>query len=232
VPIILIAAVGASIAGTAGLDEVTLLLFLEKRERAETRELFGNLASVMPVRLRAAATLDELVARTGEQLLASYEHTDPLMRRPTLFNDFWRDAPAPLRRLVGALGRRLARRWPQARLDPDVLAGYLFALVPWPRRRRADRDVVVAVNVLPEVYQPEPGGPDGFRITRRRSLPLILRPGDLIIGTDPMLDRTLHCHVSRSERGRIAVNLYGGGIDPAGLDEINQRIVAGLGSLG
>ena len=232
VPILLVAAVARAIAGVAAQGDVRLLLFLEKRERAEARDLFANLASMMPVRLDAGGAVDDLVARTAAQLLASYEHTDHLMRRPTLWNDLWGDAPAPLRRLATRLSARLVARWPEARLDPDALAQYLFAVVPWPRRPRGGgREVAVAVNVLPEVYQPAPAAGGDLRVLRRRTLPQILRPGDLVVGGDAMLARVLHVHVSRGEAGGLVVNLYGGAIDPDGLDEIARAIVSTLDTI-
>lgn len=62
---------------------------------------------------------------------------------------------------------------------------------------------------------------------RRRTIDLILRPGDLIINSDAVLDRTLHIHVTR-EDDRIVLNLYGGGIDQAGLDELARAIAGTL----
>jgi hypothetical protein len=190
---------------------------IEKRDRAELRSLFTTMTAVMPVRLRGRPALDDLLARTGDQLMASYERTDHLMRRPTLWNDSWAAAPRLLRRLVA---------WLTAR--HELLTPYVFAIVPFPRRRRGrDREILIAVNILPEVYHTEPAAPDEVRVERNRTIELILRPGDLIINSDAMLDRTLQIHVTR-EDDRIVLNLYGGGIDQAGLDEIARAIAGTL----
>ena len=92
-------------------------------------------------------------------------------------------------------------------------------------RQDAPRRIIAALNVLPEVYRSEPPPAGEVRIVRRRTLPLMLRPGDLR-GGDALLDRTLQIHVTRSERGAVTVNLYGGGMHQRGLDEIADRIVA------
>jgi len=245
-PMTLIGCIGAAVARVGGLEALTLLLMLEKRDDDSARTLFGTLASLMPCRLDGLGqrTLDELIGRLGAQLLASYEHADPLMLRPTLFNDFWSAAPRPVARLVERLSRAGSRLVPEARLDERILAEYFFALVPSPvgiayraldrlrRRSVASRRILVAVNVLPEVYQAEDAAPGEVRVSRKRDLPLILKPDDLVVGSDLLLDLTLQIHLTRNERGRIVVNLYGGGIDPEGLEEIGDGIVVALSEAG
>jgi len=84
--------------------------------------------------------------------------------------------------------------------------------------------VVVAINVMPEIHEPAPPPGGELQVRRRRGVELILRPGDLVIGRDAFLERTLQVHLSRDDAGRVVVNLYGGGITQAGLDEINHAI--------
>lgn len=229
VPIVLIAALHAGVARAFEIDEPTLLLMVEKRDRAEIRTLFTSLAGLMRFRLRGGAALlfDERVRRTGEQLLASYAHSDHLMRRPTLFNDFWHGVPRPVRRAVRALSATAAGRWPDAELDPDALAEYVFAIVPRSARRpaagAARRDILICVNIMPEVTTAEPPATGGFRVVRARTVDQILRPGDLLVGTDALLDRTLQIHLARDRAGKVVINLYGGGLDQRGLDSLQER---------
>jgi amino acid adenylation domain-containing protein len=219
-PIAIIGSISAALGQVLSCDDPTLLLMIEKRDRAELRSLFTTMTALMPFRLRGRPALDNLLARTGDQLMASYARTDHLMRRPTLWNDSWVGAPRLLRRLVARLTAR-----------HELLAPYVFAIVPFPRRRRGrGREILIAVNILPEVYHSAPAAPAApgeVRVERRRTIDLILRPGDLIINSDAMLDRTLQIHVTR-EGDRIVINLYGGGIDQAGLDEIARAIAGTL----
>ncbi len=228
-PIAVIGAVHAALAGIALRGDPTLLLMVEKRDHAAARELVTTLAALMRVRVpgAAGAAVGEVVDRVGAQLFASYDHSDHLMRRPTLFNDFWARAPRPLARLAGGLSGLLARRWPAAALAPDALAQIVFAIVPAPERRRGPRDVLACVNLWPEVTEPDRPG-DWLR--RRRGHELLLKPGDLVINTDPLIDRTLQITFSR-RGGRLAVSLYGGAIDQAGLDELAAGITDACGQL-
>jgi amino acid adenylation domain-containing protein len=220
VPIAMIGAIYAAVAQVTESDDPTLLVMIEKRDRAELRELFGNLTAVMACRVeRGRDAVGDVVARVGRQLVASYEHTDHLMRRPTLWNDFWTRAPRVARRAVEALGARLARRWS---IDPALVAEYAFALLP-AFERKAGR-VMIVVNILPELVQSP-----GRTITRRRRLPEMLKPNDLVTGADALIDRTLQIHVTNA--GGVAVNLYGGGLSQQGLDEVNDRIAAVLAEL-
>lgn len=236
--IVLIAALHAAVADAFENEDPSLLLMLEKRDRAETRALFASLAALMQVRLGQPrpATFDERVARIGAQLMTSLAHSDHLMRRPTQFNDFWRDAPRPVRGAVRTLSAITARRWPEAELDPEVLAEYVFAIVPrFSRRPRAGcerREILICINVMPEVLEPEPAPARGFRVVRAREIDQILRPGDVQIGTDALLDRTLQVHLARDRSGSVVINLYGGGIDQAGLDVLQERIFEALGCAG
>jgi len=191
-PMAMINAIAAGVREALERDDLTLSLMIEKRDRAELADLFTTMTALMPVRATTADLRD--------QLLASYAHTDYLMRIPTLWNDSWASAPRAVRRLL-------------ERAHP-LLARYLFALVPYPGRD----GLMICVNILPEVYQPEPR-----EIVRRRRIEHILRPTDFVIGSDPLLDRTLQIHVTR-EDGETVVNLYGGGIAQHGLDEIGTRI--------
>jgi hypothetical protein len=221
-PLALVGAIYRGLACAAGLDAPTALVMFDKRDRAELRELFCNLTAVMPCRVAGArGPAREVTARVARQLVASAEHTDHLMRRPTLWNDFWAHVPRVARRAIETLGRRLARGWD---VDPALVAEYLFALVP-AFERKADR-VMFAINILPEVTQPT----DRHTITRQRSLPEMLLPGDLVTGADALLDRTLQVHVTNA--GGVVVNLYGGGLAQTALDEINDHIAAALAELG
>src|SRR5262249_21705401 len=152
VPIAMIGAISAGLRLALQRDDLTLLLMIDKRDRPELRALFTTMTGLMPLRTSG---------NVAAQLLASYAHSDHLMREPTLWNDSW--PRAPLRR----------------RFEHTLFAQYLFALVPSPRRERA---IMVVVNILPEVYQPEPR-----HIVPTRTIDLILRPGDLVIGSDPLL---------------------------------------------
>ena len=233
VPMAVTSAVYAAVVRTAETDDVTLLLMLDKRVLDPTRDLFSNLTALMRCSIAdsGAGTLDELVARLGAQLAISYVHADHQMRRPTLFNDFWTNAPGPLRALVVRVGAALSRRWKDA--EPDLLAEYFFALVPYPagvmrrawgrlcRRTPRTRDILIAVNILPEVYEPN----EGLCVQRRREFAMLVKPGDLMINTDLLLDTTLQVHVTRSDRGHLMINLYGGGMDQEGLEEISDRIL-------
>jgi amino acid adenylation domain-containing protein len=226
-----VGAVHAAVARVGGRAP-TLLVVLDNRGRPETRDLFTTLASMIRCRVPRCGSLDELVARVGQQLIASCEHADHVMRRPTWFNNFWADAPRPLVGLVNRFAAAAARRWPEAQLDTDALAQYVFAIVPFPRRAaRQGRDIVIAVNLLPEVSGPAPPRDGGFHIAPARRLPLLLKPGDFVVNTDRLLDRTLEIVFARNARGLIEVNLYGGGIDQAGLDELNAGILAVLREL-
>src|SRR5262249_37585082 len=82
--------------------------------------------------------------RGPRQVGGSAEHTDHLMRRATLWNDFWTRVPRGARRAIEALGRRVARGW---HVDPALAVEYLFALVP-AFERKGDR-VMFAINILP-----------------------------------------------------------------------------------
>jgi aryl carrier-like protein len=220
-PLALVGAIYRGLASATDLDAPTALVMVEKRDRAELRELFCNLTAVMPCRVAGARGLArEVAARVARQLVASAEHTDHLMRRPTLWNDFWAHVPWGARRAMSALGRWLARGWD---VDPALVAEYLFALVP-PFERKGDR-VMFVINILPEVTQPT----DGHTITRQRSLPEMLLPGDLVTSADSLLDRTLQVHVTNA--GGVVVNLYGGGLAQTALDEINDHIAAALAEL-
>jgi hypothetical protein len=146
----------------------------------------------------ARGPVAEVVTRVRDQLVASYDHTDHMMRRATRWNDFWPTAP-----------RRLVR---------PRLAQWLAALAPPP----GDRRVLVAVNVMPEVYRVDPPPAGEVRLTRARALPQMLRPGDLR-GGDALLDRTLQIHVTRVAHD-VTVNLYGGGMHQRGLDEVADHI--------
>jgi amino acid adenylation domain-containing protein len=231
IPIALIGAIHAALARIVVTGDPALLVMIDKRDRAELRDVFANLTAVMACHVGdARGSVADVAARVARQLVASAEHSDDLMRRPTLWNDLWARAPAPAAALVRALSARLARRWPDARLDPEILAEYVFAIVPPPERRGGDRRILIAVNILPEVARGAPDATGGFAITHERELPLMLRPGDLVVGTDPLLDRALQIHVTRDARG-IVVNLYGGAIDPEGLDELGDAIVAALDEL-
>jgi amino acid adenylation domain-containing protein len=180
----LVAAIGDAVCSELALDEITLLLMIDKRDRAELRSLFTTMTALMPVRVHRGMSL----AALRDQLLASYEHTDHLMRVPTMWNDAWPRSP---------LRSRGAR--------------YLRALAP-------RRGLLVCVNILPEVFDPEP-----VEISRRRTIDHVLRPGDIVPGSDALLDRTLQIHVTREPAGTV-VNLYGGGFDQRGLDAIAARI--------
>ena len=228
-PIAVIGAVYAALARIAVRSDPTVLLMVEKRDQPATRHLVTTLAALMRVHVSGAAgaTADELVDRVGAQLLASYDHSDHLMRQPTLFNDFWVRAPRPLARLVRGLSAFLARRWPEAELAPDALAQIVFAIVPAPELARGARNILACVNLWPEVTEPDRA--DDW-LLRRRGLELILKPGDLVINTDPLTDRTLQITFSR-RGGRLAVTLYGGGIDQAGLDELAAGIARACGEL-
>lgn len=73
-----------------------------------------------------------------------------------------------------------------------MLAEYFFALVPYPvgvvgrawkrlsRQAPETRDILIAVNILPEVYETS----ESLSIRRRRDFALLVRPGDLMINTD------------------------------------------------
>jgi hypothetical protein len=217
-PLALIGCVYAALGRIVEADAPTLLVMVEKRDRAELRDLFTNRTAPMRVRLagEARAPVADVVARVARQLVASYEHSDHLMRHPTLWNDFWAGAPRPLVWAVERLSAHLARRWG---LAPSVLAQYAFALVPDRRRR----ELVAVLNILPEVYEPPRG-----TIVPRRELPHMLRSGDLVTNTDALLDRTLQIHVTRDAARRIVVNLYGGRLTQEALDEVNDRIVVSL----
>ena len=218
-PLALIGGLYAALAHVAEVADPTVLVMTEKRDRAELRELFTNLTGVMPCRIaNGRAALDTVVGEVARRLLASAEHSDALMRRPTLWNDFWAHAPRA-RRLVSSLGSRLARRWP---VERDLIAEYIFALVP-AFERRANR-LIFAINVMPEIMQRTTGC-----ITRDRELPDMLKPGDLITNGDALLARTLQIHVTNARAP--VVNLYGGGLAQHALDEINDRIAATLGAL-
>jgi amino acid adenylation domain-containing protein len=231
VPIALIGAIHAALARIVVTGDPALLVMIDKRDRAELRDVFANLTAVMACHIGdARGPVAGVAARVARQLVASAERSDGVMRRPTLWNDLWAHAPAPAVALVRALSARLARRWPDARLDPEVLAEYVFAIVPPPGRRGGDRRILIAVNILPEVARDAPRATGEFAITHERELPLMLRPGDLVVGSDPVLDRALQIHVARDARG-IVVNLYGGAIDPAGLDELGDAIVTALDEL-
>jgi amino acid adenylation domain-containing protein len=233
VPMAVIGAVYAAMVRTAETDAVTLLLMLDRRARDPTRDLFSNLTALIRcgVAKSGAGTLDELLARLGAQLATSYDHADHQMRRPTFFNDFWATAPRSVRALVAHVGAAISRRWKD--VDPDLLAEYFFALVPSPagavgrawkrlsRQAPETRDILIAVNILPEVYEAS----ESLSILRRRDFPLLVRPGDLMINTDLLLDTTLQVQVMRSDRGLLVTNVYGGGMDPQGLDEISDRIL-------
>jgi hypothetical protein len=153
-----------------------------------------------------------------------------MMRVPTLFNDFWIGAPRPARWLLDRVTAAIAGRWSDAPIEGDLLSQYVRAIVPMPRRQRTGdtHRILVMLNVLPEVALAEPPANGGLRVLRRRGLELILKPGDVVIGSDALLDNTLQIHVARDARNRIAVNLFGGAIDQAGLDEINDHIVGVL----
>jgi amino acid adenylation domain-containing protein len=220
VPLAMIGAIYAALARVVEADDPTLLVMIEKRDRAELRDLFTNLTALMTCRVDSGrADVADVADRVARQLVASAEHTDHVMRRPTSWNDFWTRAPRPLRRAVEALSASLARRWSVA---PELVAQYVFALVPIQRR---GREVMVAVNVMPEVSEPSAGG----RIVRRRDFPALVKSDDLITGADVLLDRTLQIHVTNA--GGVAVNLYGGGLSQQGLDEITDRIVSAFEEL-
>ncbi len=211
-PIDLVAAIGAGVGAALEHPDPTLLLMLEKRDRPGTRDLFTTLASLMPVKLGD---------RPHQRIVAGLEHAAPLLRRPALWHDAWRGAPAPARALIRRLGALLARRWPDAALDPESLGDHVFALLPY---RLPPRAVAIAVNVLPEVHEPPPPPRAGLSIVRRRTIEQLLRPDDLVIGRDRFLSRTLQIHLTRAPGGPVVVNLYGGSIHQAGLDEIAARI--------
>jgi amino acid adenylation domain-containing protein len=194
-PVALIHAISAALCRVLACDDLTLLLMIEKRDRGPLRSLFTTLAAPMPVRVRAGMASAEL----QQQLIASYQHSDHMMRVPTLWNDSWRAAPRWLRR--------------------SLAARYLLAIVPPPGRRN---ELMICVNILPEVVEPE-----GVEIVRRRTIDLILRPNDLVIGADRFFDRTLQIHVTR-EAGQIVVNVYGGALAPPVLDAIAARTAAEL----
>src|SRR5262249_54582127 len=125
VPIALIGAIHAALARIVVTGDPALLVMVDRRDRAELRDLFGNLTAIMACHIGdARGPVAEVAARVARQLVASAEHADDLMRRTTLWNDLWTRAPAPAARLVRALGARLARRWPDAQLAPEVLADY------------------------------------------------------------------------------------------------------------
>jgi amino acid adenylation domain-containing protein len=200
-PIAMISAISAGLLDAFEREDLRLLLMIEKRDRPELRTLFATMTALMPLAVRRS---DSLVA-IGHRLLASYDHTDHMMAVPTLWNDSWASAPAIVRRTLTRIASRLAP--------------WLFALVPDPRRRDA---IMVCVNVLPEVVQPQTGA-----IASTRSIELMLRPSDLVTGSDALLDRTLQIHVTR-ERDAVVVNFYGGRIHQCGLDEIADRIMRRL----
>jgi hypothetical protein len=205
----LVGGIYAALARLADADDPTALVMIEKRDRAELRELFTNLTAIMPCRVAGAReAVPQVAARVAAQLLEGAEHTDPLMRHPTLWNDFWAGSPRAARILERVL--------------PERAAQYIRALVPLERKR--DR-LMFVINVLPEVGQSHAGE----RITRARELPHMLVPTDLVTGADALLDRTLQVHVTNA--GGVAVHLYGGGLSQAGLDEINDRIASALGEL-
>jgi hypothetical protein len=209
-PMAMVGAIYAALARIADVDDPIVLVMVEKRDRAELRELFTNLTAIMPCRVSGGRDpVPVVAARVAAQLVAGAEHSDPLMRTPTLWNDFWARAPRAVRRLV-------------ERVCPELVAEYVFALVPLERKR--DR-VMFVVNILPEVTQRQAD----HHIARARALPELLVPGDLVTGTDALLDRTLQIHVTNA--GGVVVNLYGGGVSQAGLDEINDRLVAALAEL-
>jgi amino acid adenylation domain-containing protein len=203
----MVGAIYAALARIADVDDPSVLVMVEKRDRAELRELFTNLTAIMPCRVSGGrADVQDVASRVAAQLVAGAEHSDALMRTPTFWNDFWERAPRGL-------------RWLIERACPELVAQYLFALVPLERKH--DR-VMFVVNILPEVTQ----RPASQHLVRARGLPEMLVPGDLVTGTDALLDRTLQIHVTNA--GGVAINLYGGGLSQAGLDEINDCLAGAL----
>ncbi len=180
-----------------GARDPTLLLMVEHRDRPELAGVFTALASLMPCR----AATPEAIHR---ELLDGRGRAGAIMRRPTWFHDGWPRATRAATRPLGVLGE------------------WLRALVPWPGTPR--HHVLVCVNVMPEVTQPTPPSPGRIAVTRRRDLPLMLRPGDLVVGADPLLARTLHAHVTRPDHGAIEVSFYGGALGPAALDELASYV--------
>ena len=77
--------------------------------------------------------------------------------------------------------------------------------------------VAICVNVYPE--------PQAARIAPSRDLTQLVPTRDFEITTDPLLDRTLQVHVTHDPHGALVLNLYGGAIDQAGLDELGRAIL-------
>lgn len=238
-PFTVVAGVSAGLARAWGTDRLALLLMLEKRDRPELQGLFANQAVMMRVAVEECqGALGDLVDRIGRQLLQSYGHTDHIIERPTFFNNFWTMAPPPLCRIVERISAGMARLWPEGGIAPGLLAQYMFALLQYPGLARKGyqgpqvRDILVALNIMPEVYRSPNSGREGFRVIRKRSLDLTLRPDDTLINADPLLDLTLQIHFSRNEAGLITLNLYGGGIDQAGLEGIRDSVLAALMEIG
>lgn len=206
-PVVLVGAIYAALGRTLASDDPTLIVMIDKRDRAELRELFTNLTGLVRCQPGAArAPVRDVARRVATRLLESAEHSDLSMRYPTQWNDFWADLPR-----AKAIVRKLVPR----------VAELLFAIVPV---RRAD-GILIAVNVLPEVTDAP-----GSAITRQRDLHHMLRRGDLLVGTDKLLDKTLQIHVTRDDRG-VAVNLYGGRLHQRALDTISAAIVDALHEL-
>lgn len=260
VPMALIGAIHASVLAASGQSSATLLVMQDRRRHEETRALFANFTSMMKLHVETAPgdDLHAVVERVAAQLRASYAHGDHQVRKPTLFSDFWTASPRAARRLVERASAVLNLCWPTARLPADILAEYVFALVPWPRatlqaklralarpRRssssEAARDVLIAVNVLPEVLRPAQARPapdlrppqeHRLSVRPRREFAMLVRAEDLIVGTDLLLDTTLQIHVTRTAEQRLAINLYGGAMDQAALDMLNDLVVSRLERLG
>ena len=57
---------------------------------------------------------------------------------------------------------------------------------------------------------------------------MLVKADDLVVGTDLLLDTTLQIHVTRTAEQRLAINLYGGGMDQAALDMLNDLVVSQL----
>jgi amino acid adenylation domain-containing protein len=230
-PSVLVSAVHATLHHTAGLTAVSTLLILDKRSQLTSGGLFSTMAAAMRVHT-VETRMSALVEKVATQLMASYEHSDHLARHPTMFNNFWKDAPASARwaaRKLSALGSAL---WPAAKLDPDVLAEYLFALVPYsslfPGKHASEQQTFVAVNVMPEVAQAATGSdPQTRRFCRARNYSLLVNPIDLVPYQNAFTDHLLQINFSRDIAG-VSVNLHGGALDQKALTEIAGGIVTTL----
>jgi hypothetical protein len=247
VPMALIGAIHASVLAASGQSSATLLVMQDRRRHSATKSLFANFTSMIKLRVDAAPgdDLHVVVERVAAQLRESHAHGDHQVRKPTLFSDFWTASPRVARTLVERASAVLHRCWPTAQLPADILAEYVFALVPWPctgfRRgsssSEATRDVLIAVNVLPEVLRPAQARPahdlrspneNGLSAHARREFSMLVKADDLVVGTDLLLDTTLQIHVTRTAEQRLAINLYGGGMDQAALDMLNDLVVSQL----